>query len=329
MDQLLSQFRALADPTRLRIVFLIRQLELSVGELVQILDQSQPRVSRHIKILDAAGIAERTKEGSWVFLRPGPALQSGQFDALFTDVGPDVVTSDDLRRLEQVRADRADMAEQYFAQHAAQWDSLRSMHVAESEVEEAIRAMFDSLPLGHMLDIGSGTGRMMELFAEHSDHFTALDTNSEMLRIARAKLATLVPDKFDPDRVEITLGDFNALPLADDSYDTILFHQVLHYAQNPSRVIGEAARVLRPGGRMMIVDFSAHDREELRSVHAHARLGFSDKQIEAAFAENGIKLAHKKNLDGGELAVKIWLGRDAANNNAGKIKSKNSIRIVA
>ena len=300
--------RALADPTRLRIALLIRQLELSVGEIVQILGQSQPRVSRHIRILDEAGIAQRRKEGSWVFLRPGPILVSGQLDALFGQdgTGEGRTAQRDLAKLEQVRSARADMAASYFAVHASEWDQLRSLHVAESEVELAICAILQTAPLGAVLDIGTGTGRMIELFAGTATRFTAIDNNTEMLRVARAKLSGAGEAA---SRVEIMLGDFNALPIADAQYDTILFHQVLHYAQSPERVIAEAARVLTPSGRMLIVDFAAHDREELRSVHAHARLGFSDEIIAAAFASCDIHMAHQATLDGGELTVKIWMGQ--------------------
>lgn len=296
-----------------------------MSEVVQILDQSQPRVSRHIKILDEAGLTERRKEGSWVFLRPGLALSDGRYDALLGDVAQNEGASDDITRLTQVRAERAKMAEAYFVQHAEQWDGLRSMHVAESEVEEAIQQMLEAAPLGRMLDVGTGTGRMIELFAERSAQFTAIDNNGDMLRLARAKLAELVPAKFASDRVEILLGDFNALPLADDCFDTILLHQVLHYGQNPERVIAEAARVLRPGGRIMIVDFAAHDREELRTVHAHARLGFADSYIDSLFQGSNIRLAQQKSLGGGDLEVKIWLGREKGerkiNNNNNNIRT--------
>ena len=309
MDELLNMMRALADPTRLRIVLLIRRLELTVGEVVHILGQSQPRVSRHIRILDEAGIAERRKEGSWVFLRPGPVLTSGDLEPLFAsaDNSEGRIIQRDLTKLELVRGSRADMAAEYFAVHANEWDSLRSLHVAESEVEDAITRILGTGPLGAVLDIGTGTGRMIELFAAKADRFVALDNNIEMLRLARAKLAAM--NTVSSPRVEIMLGDFNALPLTEDSFDTILFHQVLHYAQHPERVISEAARVLAPGGRLMIVDFAAHDHEELRTIHAHARLGFSDQAIEQAFAANAIYMAHQVVLDAGPLAVKIWMGQ--------------------
>lgn len=311
MEQILTLMRALADPTRLRIALLIRQLELSVGELVQILGQSQPRVSRHIRILDEAGIAERRKEGSWVFLRPGVHLNNGTMDALLTMAAGDDAKymAGDIKKLELVRTDRAKMAAAYFAEHASEWDSLRGLHVAESEVEAAMQKYLSVAPLGDLLDIGTGTGRMIELFGAKANHVTAIDSNSEMLRLARAKLAALPGLTSDLPKVDIMLGDFNALPLADASHDTILFHQVLHYAQAPERVISEAARVLAPLGRMMIVDFAPHDREELRSIHAHARLGFSDDLILRAFANGGLHLTDHATLDGGELTVKIWLGQ--------------------
>ena len=306
MDELLNIMRALADPTRLRIVLLIRQLELSVGEVVQILGQSQPRVSRHIRILDEAGIAERRKEGSWVFLRPGPILTQGKLDALFAgaDSNEARVVQRDLAKLEQVRNSRAEMAADYFAAHAGEWDSLRPLHVAESEVESAIARILHTAPLGAVLDVGTGTGRMIELFSADAERFVALDNNTEMLRLARAKLAAM--DAGSSTKVDIMLGDFNALPLADGSFDTILFHQVLHYAQHPERVISEATRVLAPGGRLMIVDFAAHDREELRTVHAHARLGFADQSVEQAFAASDIKAAlekHKHTVESADLTA--------------------------
>lgn len=328
MDKLLNIMRALADPTRLRIVLLIRHLELSVGEVVQILGQSQPRVSRHIRILDEAGIAERRKEGSWVFLRPGPILTSGKIDQLFSgaDSSDGRVVKSDLAKLEQVRGSRAEMAADYFAAHANEWDSLRSLHVAESEVEDAIGRILNTVQLGAVLDIGTGTGRMIELFTANAERFVAIDNNTEMLRLARAKLAAM--DAKSSSKVDIMLGDFNALPLADDSFDTVLFHQVLHYAQHPERVISEAARVLVPGGRLMIVDFAAHSHEELRTIHAHARLGFTDQMIEQAFAANDIYMAHQISLDGGPLAVKIWMGQKQGEPLARAKPAETQLRIV-
>jgi ArsR family transcriptional regulator len=311
MTPLLNIMRALADPTRLRITLLIRQLELSVSEVVQILGQSQPRVSRHIKILDEAGIAERRREGAWVFLRPGPMLSNAAIAPLFGLAGTEDSRAvlRDLERLKEVRAARTEMAAAYFDAHAAEWDSIRSLHIAEAEVETAMRAILGEATLGRVLDIGTGTGRMVELFAQQAERFVALDNSVEMLRLARAKLAGMAGAAAVQGHTEIVLGDFNALPFADGSFDTILLHQVLHYAQHPETAIAEAARVLAPEGRLMVVDFASHDLEELRSVHAHARLGFSDESMNRAFAGAGLVPARTETLAGGKLAVKIWLGQ--------------------
>ena len=266
MMNLLIIMRALADPTRLRISFLVLRLELSVGELVQILDQSQPRVSRHIKILDEAGLLERRKEGSWVFLRPAAILTDSPVASLLAgaDVSQGKAFQRDVLRLDEVRSARTDMAAAYFAAHADEWDSLRSLHIADSEVEARLAHILHSAPLGRFLDVGTGTGRIVELFAGASERFVAVDNSPEMLRLARAKIANLSPEIAN--KVDIKLGDFNMLPAGDAEFDTVIFHQVLHYAQHPEAVIAEAIRTLAPGGRLVIVDFAAHNLEELRTV---------------------------------------------------------------
>ncbi len=332
MISLLNITRALADPTRLRIVFLVRRLELSVGELVQILDQSQPRVSRHIRILDEAGLLERRKEGSWVFLRPSGMLTDGSLASLLAeaDVSQAKAFQRDLLRLDEVRNARTDMAAQYFAAHADEWDSLRSLHIADSEVEARLAQVLHSAPLGQVLDVGTGTGRIVELFAADSSRLVAIDSSPEMLRLARAKIANLSPEIAN--KVDIKLGDFNMLPVADGEFETVIFHQVLHYAQHPEAVIAEAIRTLAPGGRLVIVDFAAHDLEELRTVHAHARLGFSDDFMKKAFNSHGLQMVHQTALEAGSLVVKIWMGEKLSGQQphpTNNFNPKNNLRIVA
>ena len=326
MINLLNIMRALADPTRLRIVFLVLRLELSVGELVQILDQSQPRVSRHIRILDEAGLLERRKEGSWVFLRPGAVLEDGRLTSLLTeaDVTQAKAFQKDLARLDEVRNARTNMAASYFAAHAEEWDFIRSLHVADSEVEAKIAQILHSAPLGRVLDVGTGTGRIVELFAESASRFVALDNSPEMLRLARAKIANFSADIAS--KVEIKLGDFNMLPVGDGEFDTVIFHQVLHYAQDPEAVIAEAIRTVAQDGRLVIVDFAAHDHEELRTVHAHARLGFTDEFMRNAFAAHGLQMVHQVALESGELIVKVWMGQKLS---FATPRPKNNLRIVA
>ncbi|WP_295492532.1 metalloregulator ArsR/SmtB family transcription factor [Sphingorhabdus sp. EL138] len=332
MISLLNIMRALADPTRLRIVFLVRRLELSVGELVQILDQSQPRVSRHIRILDEAGLLERRKEGSWVFLRPSGMLTDGSLSSLLAeaDMSQAKAFQRDLLRLDEVRNARTDMAAQYFAAHADEWDSLRSLHIADSEVEARLAQVLQSAPLGQVLDVGTGTGRIVELFAADSSRLVAIDSSPEMLRLARAKIANLHPETAR--KIEIKLGDFNMLPVGDGEFDTVIFHQVLHYAQHPEAVIAEAIRTLAPGGRLVIVDFAAHDLEELRTVHAHARLGFSDDFMRKAFTGQGLQMVHQTALAAGELVVKVWMGEKPSALQpltTPHFSPKNNLRIVA
>jgi len=291
---------------------LLRAMELSVGELAQVLGQSQPRVSRHVKILIDAGLAERRKEGSWVFLSLGPRPRTeplfqlvDRWDALD---GDNHWIAADADRLAAVRADRAAAATRYFASHAREWDALRSLHVAETEVEAAIgRALGaegEGAAIGRLVDIGTGTGRMIELFGPRAAQALGIDRSPEMLRLARAKLA-----EAGLDAVELRQGDMYALPLASDCADTVIIHQVLHYAQNPAAAVAEAARLLGPGGRLLIVDFAPHEREDLRSTDAHVRLGFADEAILKHFEDAGLQGRVVEHLKGGELTVTIWLGQ--------------------
>ncbi|RJG53849.1 methyltransferase domain-containing protein [Sphingobium terrigena] len=308
MHTALDIFRALGDPTRLRIIHLLRAMELAVGEIAQVVGQSQPRVSRHVRILAEAGLVERRKEGNWVFLRLGKGDDVVPFLSLFDRLTPSdsetLWQAADLARLAAVRADRARAAEDYFADHAEEWDAIRSLHVAEADVEAAMTALLGREPIGHLLDIGTGTGRMIELFGGAAQAVTAIDRSPDMLRLARAKLPADAGDKY-----ALLLGDFGALPLEPGSVDTVLLHQVLHYAQVPEQVIGEAARVTAIDGRVLIADFAPHEREELRVRDQHARLGFSDEQMEGWFAAAGLQLERVDTLPGHELTVQLWLGR--------------------
>ena len=303
MIGVIAIFRALADPTRLRILMLLRAMELSVGELAQVLGQSQPRVSRHVKILADAGLAQRRKEGSWVFLTLG---DPARLDPLFAAIDAWRTDRDgvaDLARLAAIQAERAAAAERYFEAQAANWDAIRSLHVAESDVEAALVQAVGEGPLGRLVDVGTGTGRMLALFAGRASGAIGVDRSSEMLRLARAKLA-----EDGLTRAELRQGDMYALPLAAGTADIVLVHQVLHYAQQPAAAIAEAARLLAPGGRLLIVDFATHELEELRTRDAHARLGFSDAQV-LGWLESADMAAHAcATLAGGELTVKIWQG---------------------
>lgn len=309
--------RALADPTRLRIMRLLSAMELAVGEVAQVLGQSQPRVSRHVSILCDAGLAERHREGSWVFLRSaiGEDRSRTPCDPVGASVARLLATaeaqdpafaarcSEDRAQLAAIRAAREHGAEAYFARHAEQWDDLRKLHSPDDLVEAQLGILLAQRPLGELLDIGTGTGRIAELFAGQATRVVALDKSLDMLRVARAKLQRLPADS-----VELVQGDFAALPFAAQSFDTIVLHQVLHFSSDPSVALGEAARVSRPGARIAIIDFAAHEREELRERHAHVRLGFTDGAMNTLLDEAGFAAEAPVALDEGELVVKIWLG---------------------
>lgn len=316
-----ATLRALSDLTRLRIMRLLAHMELAVGELAQVLGQSQPRVSRHVRILCDAGLAERRKEGSWVFVRSaiGEGLAPPLGDtaarllavAEHEDSGFAARCAEDRRHLAAIRADRAAKAEAWFSRHAEEWDTLRLLHCPDEPVEaalaDALGVRAGQASLGTLLDVGTGTGRMAELFAPHAGHVTALDRNPEMLHVARARL-----QQYPAGLIDLVQGDFLALPFAERAFETVLFHQVLHYALDPGAVLTEAARVTKAGGTIAVVDFAAHDREELRERHAHARLGFSDEQMLALLSEAGFESRPPIALSGTPLTVKIWTGRKQA-----------------
>ena len=294
---------ALADPTRLRIVALVRRLELAVGELALVLGQSQPRVSRHLKILADAGLIDRAKEGAWVFVRLAATAHVAPALALLDVWGDD--GDADLARLNDVRAERAAAASAYFAAHAPAWDGIRSLHVPEAEVEAAIVEMLGDHPVGRLLDIGTGTGRMIELLGDRATSAIGVDRSPEMLRLARGRI-----EAAGLAHAEVRHADMYRLPRTDGSAETVVLHQVLHFADAPGAVIAEAARVAG-NGRVLVVDFAPHDREEFRARHAHARLGFDDGQIAGWMGAVGFDVVRARHLcpsDAFPLTVSLWLG---------------------
>ncbi|MCA3255478.1 MAG: metalloregulator ArsR/SmtB family transcription factor [Alphaproteobacteria bacterium] len=306
MEQALDIFRALADPTRLRILALVRRMELAVGEMAQVLRQSQPRVSRHVKILADAGLVARHKEGAWVFVRLGDPSRVEPVLAALDAWSAGATSEADLARLAAVRDERAAAANGYFEAHAAEWDEIRSLHVADAEVEAAIQRALGGRSLGALIDVGTGTGRMIELLSPRAASALGIDRSPEMLRIARAKIAAA-----GVENGQVRQADMYALPVVDGAADTVVLHQVLHFAQDPAAAVAEAARTLGSGGRLLVADFAPHDREELRTAHAHARLGFEDEAVAGWMRAAGLEARVVEKLSGGPLTVTIWLGERA------------------
>ena len=283
--------RAAGDATRLRLLLLLVKAELTVSELTEILGQSQPRVSRHLKLLCEAGLLERFTEGAWVFYRAadqGEAAELARALPGLADSENDPVLIDDRRRLAHVRAHRAQEAAAYFRANAPQWERIRSLHVPEADVERLIVRLLEQERLDYVLDAGTGTGRMLELLAPHIKRGIGIDVSPEMLAIARDRLGNA--GAFN---CQVRRGYVYRLPFADgeakSGFDAVLFHQVLHYLDDPQAALREAIRVLKPGGRIMIVDFAPHDLEFLRKEHAHRRLGFSEHEVQGWFKLAGLK----------------------------------------
>jgi ubiquinone/menaquinone biosynthesis C-methylase UbiE/DNA-binding transcriptional ArsR family regulator len=311
-DTIYEALKAAAEATRLRILALLAEAELTVSDLTAILRQSQPRISRHLRLLAEAGLVERFREGSWAFFRLGDRGDAAKLAReLIAHLEPeDVTLSRDRERLAAVRAQRAQAAQNYFRQHAAEWDRIRKLHVADEAVEAAIIGALADAPVRALLDLGTGTGRMLELLAPQIERGLGLDLSLDMLSLARARL-----DRAGLRHCSVRQGDIYDLALPKDSFDAVVVHQVLHFLEDGARAIEEAARVLRPGGRLLVVDFAPHDLEFLRDEHAHRRLGFSPETVTQWMKAAGLTVLLQQSLppgpaSDGKIAVALWLGRD-------------------
>jgi len=309
---LLGALGAAGEETRLRLVTLLSEAELTVTELVAILGQSQPRISRHLKLLVEAGLVVRHREGSWAFFLVAPASAAGDIARLIAawlDPQDPVVLSDRIR-LAEVRRARDAQAARYFAAQAPNWDRIRALHVPEERVETALREVVGATPIHALLDLGTGTGRMLELLAPLAERAVGIDQSPAMLAVARARL-----ERAGLRNAQLRQGDIYAVPVERNGYDLVVLHQVLHYLDDPARALREAGRVLRPGGRLLVVDFAPHTEEALRESHAHRRLGFGHDEIAAYLDEASLDLVDHRDLpplvgEGGKLTVSLWLARD-------------------
>jgi SAM-dependent methyltransferase len=320
LERLVAMLRAVGDPTRLRLLLLLREAELTVSELIEIVGQSQPRVSRHLKLLGDAGLLQRFKEGSWVFYRATDRGMGATLNRTVAELSGG--HSADLARLNHVRAQRAERAAAYFKANAAEWARIRALHAPEKDLEDAILARLPQ-KLDSLLDIGTGTGRMLELLSPRAERAIGIDVSPEMLAIARDKLLS---EKLV--NTQVRLGDLYRLPFADAGkgdneagFEAILFHQVLHYLDDPGAAVAEAARVLAPGGHLLIADFAPHGLEFLREEYANRRLGFADQEVAGWLTGAGltpglIDTIAPPEPSGDKLTVKLWLATRSKNPSA-------------
>lgn len=312
LDEMVDVLKAAAEPSRLRILTLLSRGDLTVSDLTLILGQSQPRVSRHLKLLSEAQLINRYQEGAWAYFR---LADNNEFGMIVREILRRLDESDplierDFDRLAQVKIQRQEQATAYFSSNAQSWDKIRSLHIAEGAVEAALKNIVGNVPFQAMLDVGTGTGRLLELFAPLYVRGVGVDINRDMLMVARANL-----DRADISHAQVRQGDVYALPVERESFDLVTIHQVLHFLDDPQGAIREAARSLRVGGRLLIVDFAPHMLEFLREDHAHLRLGFSDEQMIGWLSEAGLDMIGIEELTQSDtkkdgLTVKLWLARD-------------------
>lgn len=306
-DEAVDVLRAAGEPTRLRILALLALEELSVMELSGILEQSQPRVSRHLKLMSEAGLIERFPDGAWVFYRlPAEGARRKLADAVLDLLNETGQPERDFQRLEDVRAERETNAAAYFERIAPRWDEIRSLYAPEASVEAAVERAAGPGPFDRVVDLGTGSGRMLTLLGRRAKMSIGLDLSQQMLNIARSNVSRAGLEK-----VELRHGDIFATRLPSQSADLVVVHQVLHYLSDPAAAVAEAARLVSQGGRLLIVDFAPHALEFLRTEHQHRRLGFADEEMARWLDEAGLQSVEPLSLapDTEGLTVKIWTGQ--------------------
>ncbi|MGH6802455.1 MAG: ArsR/SmtB family transcription factor [Methyloceanibacter sp.] len=319
----LAGLRAAGEATRLRILALLAGGELNVKDLTQILGQSQPRISRHLKLMADAGLIRRFREGSWVFFRIADSgAEAALAQAIVASLDQtDLTVARDRARASAVQKARAEAAQAYFKTHAGEWDKIRTLHVAEKDVEAAMDEALGEGPFSLLVDLGTGTGRILELFGARASRSLGFDLNHAMLAYARMKL-----ERAGLGHAQVRHGDLYNVPLPDGAADAVVLHQVLHFLDDPAAAVAEAARLLAPGGKLLVVDFAPHELEFLREQSAHRRLGFARDQLGRLLEGAGLKLERFHELKpepaGGKLTVSLWLGQKPAI--SGKKKKANA-----
>ena len=310
LEELLRQLRAAAEPTRLRIIALCGHAELSVGDFVAILGQSQPRVSRHLKLLVDAGLLIRNKEGSRAYYRLFESDKNAQLSQVLNDLmdESDPVLVLDLSRLGIIRAERARFADNYFDEFAGEQSRLSQISADEELISNLLLQHVQQENTGELLDVGTGNGRMLLLLGSKIEKAIGIDNSREMLAIARTNL-----EQADLKNCQVRIGDMYRLPFAENRFGLITINSLLRYAEKPKDVLTEATRVLKPGGILFIVDFSDHGLTELRDEYGHRWLGFSKDEMLDMLDGDIIKIESTNFFKGEVLTVCVWKGKKVEN----------------
>ena len=313
LNEMVDVLKAVAETTRLRILFLLDKGDLTVSDLTKILGQSQPRVSRHLRLLTEANLIERYQEGAWAYFSLSScSLRQEMLNTVLEHIDRrDNFIEGDMARLDEVKKERSRAAAAYFSKNAHDWDKLRLLHVPDNTVEQTMVELVGTTPFQSMLDIGTGTGSLLKLFSPLYTRAIGIDNNRDMLAVARVNL-----DKAGISNAQVRLGDVANLPVENETFNLVTIYQVLHFLSDPESAIFEAARVMRPGARLIIVDYAPHELEYLREKYAHIRMGFSDSQMADWLDKAGLTLEKtlsfqpQQNGNTKGLTIKLWLARD-------------------
>ena len=307
MEPLLTALRACAEPTRLRLLALAARGAFCVVEFTEILGQSQPRLSRHLKLLCDAGVLERVREGAnvWFAVPSGHPLVRDLLARLPDD---DPVLLADRRGSARVLAERARIASDTFRKSGADWDEAGALGLPAAAVEEALLSLLPPGGMDRVLDIGTGTGRLLEVLAPHVESGLGVDASRAMLALARTRLS-----KPGLAHCGVRQADMYRLPLSG-GYDLVVLQMVLHYAEDPAAALAEAARVLAPGGQLVVVDLVSHTRTDVAERLAHRWPGFGDTAMRGLLQDAGLHPATPLTVPGtepGGFAVRLWPARAA------------------
>lgn len=279
---ILDQLASLADSTRSRILLLLDGQELSVTELCTVLQLPQSTVSRHLKALgDAGWVAGRAEGTSNVYAMAREGMDSATrrlWTLVREQVGPSAAALQDQRRLQAAMAARRSKSVEFFTSSAGQWDRMRDEMFGDRFHLMALAAFAD--PDAVVGDLGCGTGQVSAALAPFVGTVIGVDSSAAMLQAARKRLQ-------GQRNIDLRRGDLEALPIDDNRLDTATVMLVLHHIPEPGRALADVARVLKPGGRLVLVDMLPHDREHYRQQMGHIWLGFSEEHVERLFAEAG------------------------------------------
>jgi DNA-binding transcriptional ArsR family regulator len=302
-DNYIDALKAISEPTRFRLVRLCAQGELTVSELMRIVGQSQPRVSRHLKLLQDAGILERFREQHWVFYR---VAQEEHYQLLVSGLIKQIEKNETIIQLDQSRlielqAARATLSETFIETELPDWLRLHEYHGDTARFESAVQDALAEKTVGHLLDVATGTGRMLKIVGPLASSGVGIDLSKKMVTVARSVLA-----ESGLAHLTVRQEDMYQMRFAARHFDTITIDQVLYFATNPDALIKETARVLKYGGRLLVVAFTAS-----KTAKTPPSVGIELSDIQQWIESAGLKITNTNILPGDSLDISLLVSEKA------------------